>query len=435
MEENEFRKNKSSLVTTNRMSVKELMEKENSKVVFHDFEDKNGKMHSLFTCGSISGYVSPNAVKEMKNNANFLDNLVYAEVSKDGGRLVPCLMIDSKRSSVSIKSDEDKKENCESTSTKEQSSITLVFRNSITAKELIIKQNALLKFYDYDDIDGERHTYFTCGSVTGKVSPKVKREINNKECSVDDFVYVDISKHVGETVPYIIWKDESLLELQKTIGPELIKDQDTEQEISSRLIEKFEEGISEAKKMAKDNNFKPPFDTLVIKDEISKRYQKLNKVINIDNSLKSKCEMAGIDYISLLNKTFVKYYAHVKTFGTTSDNFNFTTIEGPLANGADFQIEGENKESEIRNHLTYLMVDFIQSTYGDINVTKDNIDNANILTVPLTNACIMYEDNESFIDTCNICGLDYHKILFEASQQVIRYYLSKDNPTYNDLPI
>ncbi len=82
----------SNLVSTNAMSAKQLVISQNSQLEFHDFDGQDGKHHTFFVCGSITGYVSPNAKAAIEDGCT-IDQLKYAEVSKDGGAPVPCLMI------------------------------------------------------------------------------------------------------------------------------------------------------------------------------------------------------------------------------------------------------------------------------------------------------------------------------------------------------
>lgn len=93
-----------------------------------------------------------------------------------------------------------------------------------------------------------------------------------------------------------------------------------------------------------------------------------------------------------------------------------------------------SKKLEIKRQLYSLMLHFIQTEYGDISVTAENIDDLNILSIPLANARTCYEDNESFIHTCNLYGLDYSEILEEASKQIFDYYMSKNKQEDTDLP-
>lgn len=82
----------SELVSTNAMTAKQLVIQQNAALEFHDFNGQDGKHHTFFVCGSITGYVSPNAKKAIQDGCT-IDQLKYAEVSKDGGAPVPCLMI------------------------------------------------------------------------------------------------------------------------------------------------------------------------------------------------------------------------------------------------------------------------------------------------------------------------------------------------------
>lgn len=77
---------------TNKMSVANLVIMQNAPLEYHDFTGNDGKHHTFFVCGSITGYVSPNAKKAIEEGCS-INDLKYAEVSKDGGTPVPCLMI------------------------------------------------------------------------------------------------------------------------------------------------------------------------------------------------------------------------------------------------------------------------------------------------------------------------------------------------------
>ena len=76
----------------NAMTAKQLVISQNSQLEFHDFDDSKGKHHTFFVCGAITGYVSPNAKRAIEDGCT-IDQLKYAEVSMDGGKPVPCLMI------------------------------------------------------------------------------------------------------------------------------------------------------------------------------------------------------------------------------------------------------------------------------------------------------------------------------------------------------
>jgi hypothetical protein len=81
-----------SLVSTNAMTARQLVIQQNAVLEFHDFDGQDGKHHTFFVCGSITGYVSPNAKVAIESGCN-IDGLKYAEVSKEGGAPVPCLMV------------------------------------------------------------------------------------------------------------------------------------------------------------------------------------------------------------------------------------------------------------------------------------------------------------------------------------------------------
>lgn len=77
-----------NVVATNRMSARQLIISENSKLDF--IENPNtGKI--FFVCGSKKGYISPKALEKMETGS--IDDFQYAEVSIDGNPAVPCLMV------------------------------------------------------------------------------------------------------------------------------------------------------------------------------------------------------------------------------------------------------------------------------------------------------------------------------------------------------
>ena len=77
-----------NIKSTKRMSAKQLVISENAELEFvHN--PNTGK--TFFVCGSKRGYISPNVMKIMDTCT--LDELQYAEVSINGGELVPCLMV------------------------------------------------------------------------------------------------------------------------------------------------------------------------------------------------------------------------------------------------------------------------------------------------------------------------------------------------------
>ena len=77
------------MISTNRMSAKALVIKNNSPLQFIN-NPHTGK--TFFMCGETRGYVSP-AVAKIKDTCT-LDDLQYAECSTDdGASFVPCLMV------------------------------------------------------------------------------------------------------------------------------------------------------------------------------------------------------------------------------------------------------------------------------------------------------------------------------------------------------
>ena len=78
------------LISRNEMSAKQLVMSKNA-TIDHRVDSNTGK--DFFTCGDITGYISPNAVKAL-NEGQDIDRFMYAEVSKDNGiSWIPCLMV------------------------------------------------------------------------------------------------------------------------------------------------------------------------------------------------------------------------------------------------------------------------------------------------------------------------------------------------------
>ncbi len=425
----ELYKNKPSLVATNRMTARELMGKENALIVFHDFENMDGKKRTYFTCGSITGYVSPNAVKESKNNTNYLDNLVYADVSEGGGKLVPCLMKRPIRNISPNREKGDKKQNTKRSKESERCKLNLSFSSIMPAKELAIKQKASLDYHDYDDIEDVRHVYFTCGNICGYVSPRIEKEIPKKEYTIDDFVYALISNGGGEPIPFLIWKSEGLLELQDSIADIFLKVVNTEYEISARIKEAFEVGIYRAKQVALKNRLKPPFDLLVIKSNIKDEYLRLK----YNYKLESKCKNIGINFESKLNMFFIKYFISYSIAGINNGSYDFATIEGN-SKYIEFPDEGyQDIVSDIRTKIFDLLLKMMHYTYGNIEENKDHIAFPSILALPLLDACIMCEDSENIKNMCKNIGVNHLELIIEAAQLVIRHFVVKEEPTCGDL--
>lgn len=77
-----------NIQSTNRMTARQLVISENAELQFVENPHTN---KIFFMCGSKKGYVSP-AVQKIRETCS-LDDLQYAEVSKDGGTPIPCLMV------------------------------------------------------------------------------------------------------------------------------------------------------------------------------------------------------------------------------------------------------------------------------------------------------------------------------------------------------
>ena len=143
---------------------------------------------------------------------------------------------------------------------------------------------------------------------------------------------------------------------------------------------------------------------------------------SLDDFYYAEVSIDSSDYVPclmLVNKPTEKV---VRSFDVKEDSTDKSAIARSI------------KKSEIKKQLYSLMLHFIQTEYGDISVTAENIDDLNILSIPLANARTCYEDNESFIHTCNLYGLDYSEILEEASKQIFDYYMSKNKQEDTDLP-
>lgn len=77
-----------NIQSSNRMSARQLVISENSKL---DFVENPNTGKIFFVCGSKKGYVSPAAMEKMATGT--LDDFQYAEVSINNGPAVPCLMV------------------------------------------------------------------------------------------------------------------------------------------------------------------------------------------------------------------------------------------------------------------------------------------------------------------------------------------------------
>lgn len=76
----------------NRMSAASFMKLQNSELKFIE-NPNNGKIY--FECGDVKGHISPAVLEKMHSVT--VDDLQYAEVSIDGSKPVPCLMMVDKK--------------------------------------------------------------------------------------------------------------------------------------------------------------------------------------------------------------------------------------------------------------------------------------------------------------------------------------------------
>jgi hypothetical protein len=76
--------------SANRMSARQLVISQNAALDFV-VNPKTGKI--FFVCGTKAGYVSPAAREALATGTSKLDDFQYAEVSINGNKAVPCLMV------------------------------------------------------------------------------------------------------------------------------------------------------------------------------------------------------------------------------------------------------------------------------------------------------------------------------------------------------
>ena len=308
-------KNTPKMTAKNKMSANEFVKNQGAEIKFHDFEGNDGKKHTYFTCGEITGYVSPNAIEYLRKSNYNLDYINYAEVSKDGEKPVPCLMLTTMKHEKAFETSQS------------QNKPQMITKNKMSAKELIKEQEAEIKYYDFKDNEGKQHTFFTCGEITGYISPNAKKELEKDDCDLDNLEYAEVSKDGKEFVPCLL-----------------------------AVV------------------FKP------------------KKTFNVEKEEKSN------------NSPYI------------------------------FPVFGEadkiKKEFEIKSILYQRMLNFIQSMYGEIT---GDINNPNVLTTPLANAQIMFEDDEELNSLCNRYGLNYSKMLEAVSKKIVEHYSTENNQN-EDLP-
>lgn len=86
-------------VKTNEMTAVELVNAKKEPIEFiHN--TKNGKDNLFFKCGSIVGGLSDKVKNAYKAKTLKIEDMAYAEVSRDGGPAVPVLMMISRANVV-----------------------------------------------------------------------------------------------------------------------------------------------------------------------------------------------------------------------------------------------------------------------------------------------------------------------------------------------
>lgn len=87
------------ITSTNRMSAIDLVKKHDQEIEFiHNTKD--GKDNLFFKCGSIVGGLSEKVKAAYKAKTLKIQDMEYAEVSRDGARAVPVLMMVSRANVV-----------------------------------------------------------------------------------------------------------------------------------------------------------------------------------------------------------------------------------------------------------------------------------------------------------------------------------------------
>lgn len=187
------------LQSRNKMSARELVERENAKL---EFIEKAETKKIYFSCGNITGYVSPAASgKVLTGN---IDDFTYVEVSTDGKTYTPCLILTSpKRVVRTFDSDNSTDKHIGSINSLGEelkiNSKKVLCRNKMTLRGLIKQENAKLEFIE-DSKTGK--FFFSCGKVKGYVSPAATKKIETG--SIDDFSYAEVSIDNHEYIPCIM---------------------------------------------------------------------------------------------------------------------------------------------------------------------------------------------------------------------------------------
>lgn len=185
------------LQSRNKMSARELVERENAKL---EFIEKAETKKIYFSCGNVKGYVSPAASKKVETGN--IDDFLYVEVSTDGQTYTPCLILASSKSVIrTFYSDNstDKYISPINVASEELNAKKVRCRNTMTLRGLMNQENAKLDFIEDSKIG---KVSFSCGNVKGYVSKAATEKI--EAGSLDDFSYAEISIDNHEYIPCIM---------------------------------------------------------------------------------------------------------------------------------------------------------------------------------------------------------------------------------------
>ena len=93
----------------------------------------------------------------------------------------------------------------------------IVSANRMSAKQLVISENAQLQFVQNPN-NGK--IFFVCGSKRGYVSPAAQQKMSNG--TLDDFQYAEVSIDGGVAVPCLMVVGNSQQNVKRSLGGELL---------------------------------------------------------------------------------------------------------------------------------------------------------------------------------------------------------------------
>lgn len=77
----------------------------------------------------------------------------------------------------------------------------LVFSDRKSCKQLVIEQNAEIKFFR---LAKSEKLFFECGKIRGYVSPAAEERLKDPNCSIDDLTFAMVAKEGEEAIPCIL---------------------------------------------------------------------------------------------------------------------------------------------------------------------------------------------------------------------------------------